>query len=123
MLSWLISQPESILSAKHAQLDALNITTTFLRPGIGLEPHHEPLVRRELTAHLDAIEASMWEEVGGALAELWGEDSEGWRKVNLDFTVRRIVARGSNRVMIGPELCKARSISICIISYSLRARF
>lgn len=108
MLPWLVSQPESLLSSKHAQLDALNITTTFLRPEIGEQPHHEPLVRRQLTAHLDAVETSMWDEVGAALRELWGEDwEEGWRKVNLDYTVRRIVARASNRVFVGRELCKS----------------
>ncbi|ROV92453.1 hypothetical protein VSDG_06659 [Cytospora chrysosperma] len=76
MLPWLVSQPQSLLSAKHAQLDALNTSTMFLCLEIGGEPHHEPLVRRELTAHLDAVEASMWDEVGAALGQLWGEDSE-----------------------------------------------
>ncbi|KAK6080558.1 cytochrome P450 [Seiridium cupressi] len=121
MLHWLVSQPESVLSAKHAQLDALNITTTFLRPEIGEEPHHEPLVRRELTAHLDAVEASMWDEVGAALAEVWGkEGGEGWRKVNLDKTVRHVVARASNRVFIGRELCRNTAFILSVITYVTR---
>lgn len=108
MLPWLVSQPDSLLSSKHAQLDALNITTTFLHPEIGQEPHHDTLVRRELTRHLDAVEGSMWDEVGAALGELWGEDPEQeWRTVNLECTVRRIVARASNRVFVGRELCKS----------------
>lgn len=120
MLPWLVSQPESLLSAKHAQLDALNISTTFLRPEIGEDPQHEPLVRRELTAHLDAVEASMWDEVGAALGQLWGEDAEeGWRKVNLDDTVKHVVARASNRIFIGRELCKSCDSCPCFVCPSL----
>ncbi|KAF2970323.1 hypothetical protein GQX73_g3176 [Xylaria multiplex] len=106
MLSWLISQPEACLSAKWAQMDALNIPTTFLRPEIGLNPAHEPVVRRDLTAHLDRLEADIWEEVGMALEVVWGKDSQSWREVNLDHTIRRVVARAANRVFVGDKLCR-----------------
>lgn len=72
MLQWILSQPDSHLSAKWAQLDALNILDTFLRPEIGMNPVHEPLVRRNLTAHLDQIAGHMWDEVGLALEDLSG---------------------------------------------------
>lgn len=107
MLQWLISQPESRLSAKWAQMDALNIPTTFLRPEIGLNPVHEPLVRRNLISHLDHIAGDIWEEAGMALEDLWGKDTDAWKKVNLDYTVRRVVARASNRIFVGEELCKS----------------
>lgn len=107
MLQWLIAQPESHLSAKWAQMDALNIPTTFLREDIGLNPVHEVLVRRNLTAHLDRIAGDCWEEVGLALRDFWGNDSETWREVNLDHTIRRVVARASNRIFVGEELCKS----------------
>jgi hypothetical protein len=106
MLKWLVSQPESHLSAKWAQMDALNIPTTFLRADVGLNPVHEPLIRRNLTAHLDRIASDVWEEVGSALEELWGQETETWREVNLDYTIRRVVARGANRVFVGDELCR-----------------
>lgn len=120
MLPWLVSQPESLLSAKHAQLDALNIAITFLRPEIGEEPHHEPVVRRELTTHLDAVEACMWDEVGAALGELWGQDPKhGWKEVNLEYTVRRIVARASNRILVGRELCESCHLFTCPLSVTI----
>lgn len=106
MLPWLTSQPESHLSAKWAQMDALNIPTTFLRPDIGLNPVHEPLIRRNLTAHLDSIAGDIQEEVKLSLEKFWGSDTEAWREVNLDYTIRRVVARASNRVFVGSELCK-----------------
>lgn len=58
-IQWLLSQPENHLSAKSAQMDALNIPMTFLRPEIGLNPVHEPLVRKKLTAHLDDAESAV----------------------------------------------------------------
>ncbi|QKX59125.1 uncharacterized protein TRUGW13939_06256 [Talaromyces rugulosus] len=106
MLEWLVSQPESHLSAKSAQMDALNIPLTFLRAEIGLNPVHEPLIRRNLTAHLDQITSHIWDEVGLVLEELWGQDTEVWREVNLDYTIRHVVARASNRVFVGGELCR-----------------
>ncbi|RYP77946.1 hypothetical protein DL771_000805 [Monosporascus sp. 5C6A] len=106
MLQWLISQPESHLSAKGAQMDALNIPTTFLRADIGLNPVHEPLVRRNLTARLDHIADDVREVVGLALDELWGKDAEAWREINLDYTIRRVVARAANRVLVGDALCR-----------------
>ncbi|KAI1815749.1 cytochrome P450 [Poronia punctata] len=106
LLQWLISQPEAHLSAKWAQLDALNIPATFLRPEIGVDPVHEPLIRRNLTAHLDDIAGDVWEEVGLALELAWGNDTNSWRRVNLDHTVRRVVARAANRVFVGDDLCR-----------------
>lgn len=110
MLEWLVSQPESHLGAKSAQMDALNIPITFLRADIGLNPAHEPLIRRNLTAHLDQITGHIWDEVGLALKEFWGQDTEVWREVNLDYTIRRVVARASNRVFVGDELCRFFSL-------------
>lgn len=118
MLSWLQSRPESHLSAKWAQMDALNIPQTFLRPEIGLNPIHEPLVRRELTAHLDHVAGIIWEEVGLALKELWGTETESWSEINLDYTIRRVVARAANRVFVGDDLCRS-FVQICWWSFHL----
>lgn len=107
MLEWLVSQPESHLSAKSAQMDALNIPMTFLRAEIGLNPVHEPLIRRNLTANLDQITSHVSDEVGLALEELWGRERETWKAVNLDYTIRRVVARAANRVFVGDELCRS----------------
>ncbi|KAI1153114.1 cytochrome P450 [Nemania diffusa] len=90
MLQWVISQPETSLSAKWAQLDALNIPITFLRSEIGTDPLHEPVVRRDLTANLDRLEDVIWEEVGSSLELIWGKQ-RFWCEVNLDHTIRRIV--------------------------------
>jgi hypothetical protein len=117
MLPWLVAQPENDLSAKWAQLDALNIPTTFLRAEIGINPAHEPLVRRDLTAHLDAVEADMWDEIGHALEDVWHGGNDDWHEVDLDETIRRVVARASNRIFVGPELC----MSMTHIVYSSHA--
>lgn len=117
MLPWLLAQPEHHLSAKWAQLDHLNIPQTFLRPDIGIHPVHEPLIRRTLTAHLDSIAGALHEEVALALDDLWGGkddpgDTKAWHEVNLDHTIRRVVARASNRVFVGLPLCKAYSLTL-----------
>ncbi|KAK8108383.1 P450 monooxygenase [Apiospora sp. TS-2023a] len=124
MMPWLLAQPEQHLSAKWAQLDALNIPLTFLNPDIGIHPIHEPIIRRTLTAHLDGITGMLHEEVALALDELWGggkdtgDTKETWREVNLDYTIRRVVARASNRVFVGLPLCRDDDYIENCISYT-----
>ncbi|KAK7961227.1 cytochrome P450 [Apiospora saccharicola] len=123
-MSWILAQPEQHLSAKWAQLDALNIPLTFLNPDIGIHPIHEPIIRRTLTAHLDGIAGMLHEEVVLALDELWGgkddtgDTKETWREVNLDYTLRRVVARASNRVFVGLPLCRDNDYIENCISYT-----
>ncbi|KAK8076769.1 hypothetical protein PG994_004041 [Apiospora phragmitis] len=121
MLPWLLAQPEHRLSARWAQLDALNTPLTFLRADIGVNPVHEPLVRRNLMAHLDGIAGLLHEEVALALDDLWaGNSEEAWREVNLDYTIRRVVARASNRIFVGLPLCRGNDYIENCISYSTR---
>ncbi|KUL87536.1 hypothetical protein ZTR_04512 [Talaromyces verruculosus] len=87
-------------------MEALNTPITFLRPEIGLNPVHEPLIRRNLNANLDNVAGKLSEEVSLALDELWGQGMDSWQEVNLDYTVRRVVARAVNRVFVGPRLCR-----------------
>lgn len=83
-------------------MDALNIPTTFLRPEIGMNPVHEPLVRRNLTAYLDDIASNLWDEVS---LTLWGVETEEFRIINLDYTIRRVVARAVNQIFVRDKPC------------------
>ncbi|KAI1824870.1 cytochrome P450 [Xylaria intraflava] len=119
MLRWLISQPESILSAKLAQMGAFSFRATFLRPGIIENPIHETLIARKLTVHLlDRIEGDVWEEVGLALELLWGKDTQSWQEMNMVHTICRVIARATNRFVVGEELCRDEDYIENVIRYT-----
>lgn len=106
MVPWLISQPEHILSAKFAQIDAIEGTHTMLQPEVVLQPVHEPIIRRDLKNRLNDLIPDMADEIATAVDEIWGKEKHSFRRVNLDHTVREIVTRVSNRAFVGLPLCK-----------------
>lgn len=114
MREWILSQPERHLSTTLAQRDVLNSLTTFLSAQVALTPNPQPI--RNLAVHQEAVAHQMSEEVELALTDLLGRDSEQFRNVNIDFVVRRVIARTVSRVFVGPELCKLWSLVRACIS-------
>ena len=105
-IPWLIEQPDSVLSAKSAQFDQMEATTTLMCPALMTNPIHEGIIRRELKGQLNALTADMMDEVGYAMDDIWGLKNDDWKPVNLDQTLKTIVARASNRVLVGLPLCE-----------------
>ena len=105
LIPWLINQPETVLSAKHAQIDAMEATHTMLRPAVVLQPTHEAIIRQDLKNHLNGLEPKIQDEIAHAMDETWGLETESFRMVNLDETIREVVTRASNRAFVGLPLC------------------
>jgi cytochrome P450 len=69
----------------------------------------------------------LWDEVGSAIDETWGTDSEEWKEICVFENMMHIIARASNRVFVGLPLCRngaylksmeafAADVSMAIIS-------
>ena len=71
-ISWLIEQPDSVLSTKSAQFDQMEATTTLMFPALMTNPIHEGIIRRELKGYLNELTADMMDEVGCAMDDIWG---------------------------------------------------
>jgi cytochrome P450 len=48
----------------------------------------------------------IWDEVGCALDDTWGTDTENWKEICLFEHMMNVIARVSNRVFVGLPLCR-----------------
>jgi cytochrome P450 len=48
----------------------------------------------------------VWDELGCALDDTWGTDTENWKEVCLFENMMNVIARVSNRVFVGLPLCR-----------------
>jgi len=95
-IRWIVDQPESIISLDpiHDNFHALVGHTV------------QELLRRELTLNLDNLTSVINEEIVSALDEVLGHSPE-WKTTPLADDLKTIVARTSNRVFMGKDLCKS----------------
>ena len=48
----------------------------------------------------------LWDEIGCAIDDTWGKDTEEWKEIPVFDNMMHIIARASNRVFIGLPLCR-----------------
>ena len=85
---------------RHSQL---------LQPGVVFQPIHEAIIQRGLKDHLYEFTPEIQNKIMHAMDELWSMNTNCSNPINLDKTVRTIVARASNRAFVGLPLYKYAS--------------
>ncbi|KIW66429.1 hypothetical protein PV04_05764 [Phialophora macrospora] len=116
--SWLVSQPDTILSVSEARKRILQTKYTFPRPEVVDRPVHCDILDSELTSKTSTVTQEVCDELNAAVDRIWGPDPEdedeeqervgkgGWKTVVLLDSMTSIVARVSNRVFVGLPLCR-----------------
>ena len=105
-LGWIVGQPDDVLSQRTA-LDK-RFAFKWLIPTFDV---HDDLfltdvIRRDLTRNLGRVQADMFDEMRQSIDATMGLDSTSWSEFNLVQAMRSIVFRSSNRVLLGPSLCR-----------------
>lgn len=77
----------------------------MLRPKVVFQPIHEDVVRRRFKNHLSGQTSDMMDDIKYAVDQVWGMNESQYKSVNLDGTIRTIIARVSNRALIGLPMC------------------
>jgi hypothetical protein len=119
--SWLISQPEDVLSVKGAHKHILQTKYTFPRPEIMDPTVHFDVIKSELTRQVFTVTPEVVDELKEAVDQIWGVENDpddeedeamtgGWKTVVLFDSITKIVARMSNRVFVGLPLCEYLSL-------------
>lgn len=103
------SQPDDVLSTSELHYDTLVGPYAFTHPKILKEPFHEHVVHRNMGKRVGELVMDLWDEVGSALDETWGQDSQEWKEICVFENMMHIIARASNRVFIGLPLCRNRA--------------
>ncbi|RDW69667.1 putative cytochrome P450 monooxygenase [Coleophoma cylindrospora] len=100
-IRWIVDQPESIISLDPIHDDF----HAFLGDGLIGDHTVQELLRRELTLNLDKLTPEINEEIVAALDDVLGNSPE-WKTTSLADDLKTIIARTSNRVFMGKDLCR-----------------
>jgi cytochrome P450 len=104
-MKWLLEQPDNVLNQNEVNRQFLHADRTMLHPNIIRDMVHGRVIRREMTKDLDAYCHEIIEEIEHSLTRNWGTGSD-WKEVRVYDTMLDVIARISNRVLVGLPLCR-----------------
>lgn len=70
----------------------------------------QEVLRKELTQYLGRMTADINDEIVDALDVVWGNSPE-WKMIPLKDSTRTIIARITNRLFVGKEICEEDALS------------
>ncbi|GME55604.1 Nuclear cap-binding protein subunit 2 [Neofusicoccum parvum] len=105
-MSWLLEQPDNVLSTSAAHYDQLHGDYSFLTPALLADPYHEHVIHRSLARNLNALIPAVEDEVAHGMDEVCGVDTEEWKSLNAWDALLAIVPKITNRMMVGAPLCR-----------------
>lgn len=104
-IPWIISQPETVLSAQEIHREQLQSDWTFLNENIVKNPIHEHVIRSNMVRKLDAFTDPVLDELKQCFEDYWGSSTD-WHEVNVWNSMLKMFARTSNRMFVGLPLCR-----------------
>lgn len=108
---WVLDQPSHVLSFLAFQRHRLQLDYIRSDFNIMFRPIYLPLVVKILTRKGSSVVAETYDELQQACDHELGLDTDQWKSVCLYDSVQHLVGASTSRMMIGPPLCKNRSIS------------
>lgn len=117
-MSWMFDQPDKVLSTKDAHYDFLQGDYAFMQPIILRDPYHEHVVHKNLVRNLNAIIPDLEQEVPPTVDAIWGMDTENFAKIDLMTSFMRMIPRLTNRMMVGPTLCREQKYLDAVLSFT-----
>lgn len=105
-MSWMLEQPDSVLSTWDAQSEALHGRYNFFEARYLDDPYHAKVIHKSLARNLNDMIPGMQEEVEYSIDTVFGLDTEEWKKVNVWKSWLDIVPYITNRMLVGYPLCR-----------------
>lgn len=114
-ISWLVAQPDHVLSARNPQGDRIGLKFTipshdFTRDMFQVD------IRKVFNPNLGKLQGLMFKEMRKNIDAEFGIEEDRWQKVHLSKAMHNIVFRTLNRVIVGQSLCHnegyLRSLSV-----------
>lgn len=102
----MLAQPESVLGVNDAFVEIDQVYYSLGHTKYVGDAYQAHLVRDELNSMLDSITIAMNEELHIAIAKHFGTNTEAWSAMDLQETVRLIIAQVASRFTVGLPLCK-----------------
>ncbi|KAK6822870.1 cytochrome P450 [Apiospora arundinis] len=116
-VEWAMSQPDSALSVSQAFLQANLSTYSLGHSRYWGDPWQFALVKTQLNNMLQSLIPAVDDELHYIVPKVFGTDTENWKEIHVDESVRTIMAAASSRFTVGVPLCRnddylARSLAI-----------
>ncbi|GKT49662.1 cytochrome P450 monooxygenase gloP [Colletotrichum spaethianum] len=106
-LSWLLEQPDHVVSAADFHYEILAGRYAWTDGSINQILFHEHVIHKYIVRRDSRLLAGMWDEIGTAVDELWGT-SPGWHDIRVLDTSSEMILRVVNRALVGLPLCRNR---------------
>lgn len=118
-MSWMLDQPDHVISTAAAHFDILNGDYSFVNKIILGDPYHEHVVHRTLARHLTALVPQIDEEVRLCVDDIFGTDHKVWKTVNIWDAFMDFVPRVTHRILVGRPLCENKEYLNGMVGFSL----
>ena len=105
-LSWLLDQPDNILSTSEFHYETLEGDYAFTNPHILKDPYHEHVVHKYLPRNLSKLVPAIQDEMEHSINTSWGFDTESWKEITVWTNLMYIISYATNRMFVGLPLCR-----------------
>ena len=95
-----------MVSVRESHFDVLEGPYNFMDPTILTTMYHEHVIHKNLFRNLPSLVEGTWDEVQAAVDDGFGMSTTKWTDVPNYDTLMHIIARVSNRMMVGLPLCR-----------------
>lgn len=111
-LHWAATQPDFVLSAIEGFREIDKGDWNSGSADYIQNPWQAHVVKRDVNRSLEILMKGMNEELGFAIDQRIGMNTEAWREIDIYETMRWIVAQASSRFTVGLPMCSySRSLS------------
>ncbi|KAH7353170.1 cytochrome P450 [Pyrenochaeta sp. MPI-SDFR-AT-0127] len=118
-LSWMFDQPDHILSTSEAHYEFLQGDYCFVKPIILKNPYHEHVIHKNLVRNLNAILPDLEDEVPHAVAEVYGTDTDTFKKIEILESFMKMIPGLTNRMLVGQPLCRERKFLNAVLAFTM----
>lgn len=118
-MSWMLDQPDHVLSTSEAHYDLLLGDYSFVDPIILKDPYHEHVIHKNLIRNLNAILPELEDEVPHAVGEIYGMDTEQWKTLDTMESFMKMIPGLTNRMLLGESVCRERKFLDAVLGFTM----
>lgn len=103
-LSWMLDQPDNVLSVGEAHYEQLAGKYSFTDPLVLKELYHEHVVHKYLARRVHTTIPRVWAGIQTTIDQLWGTDTDKWQEFKVMNVLTKVVASVSNHFLVSLPL-------------------
>ncbi len=104
-MKWVLAQPEDVLDIWEAFAELDQPRWAVGHDKYLTDSWQGALIKTEMNRVLESLCEVMNDELGAAFDQHFGTDTENWVEIDLNETLKIIVAKAASRFTVGSPLC------------------